>query len=215
MVPEAVQHRGLVARELVDPLLMLLGQRQQRRLAGQLGDEQAQHLLETIWRERLLPVPVPLDRRTHRGPGVAQVVLVQDQRARHVGGIERRRQDHVRERDDMSRTSLPRVRAMTGQVTLQHMPAVARLRHRVTHRTRRLPRLGLEPPAGVVSFHPAALDLDDAGPDARPRHDEVRFVLAVLLHQPHRVQQRGVVRQLVAQCLPDGALAVSPVEPLR
>ena len=115
----------------------------------------------------------------------------------------------------MSRTSLPRVRALTAQVTLQHMPAVARLRHRVAHLPRRVPRLGLEPPAGVVSFHPAALDLNDAGPDARPRHDEVRFVLAVLLHQPHRVQQRNVVRQLVAKRLPNGPLAVPPVDPLR
>jgi hypothetical protein len=82
----------------------------------------------------------------------------------------------------MSCTRPRRVRALTGEVTLQHVPTVARLRHRVAHRTRRLPRLGLEPPADAVSFNPATLDLEDADPNARPRHNQVRFILTVLLH---------------------------------
>ena len=75
----------------------------------------------------------------------------------------------------------------------------------------RVDRLVLHLPAGLPPRQPvvgdgAALDLQYGDAGARQRDDQVGLVVALAVDEPQVRQQRGVVRQLVAQRLPDRSL---------
>src|SRR4051812_782581 len=75
--------------------------------------------------------------------------------------------------------------------------------------------LALLVPALAVATDVTALDLHHGDPDARPGDQHVQLTLPVALEQPHRVEQRSVVGQLVAQRVPDGTLRVAVLSELR
>src|SRR4051794_39969050 len=60
------------------------------------------------------------------------------------------------------------------------------------------------PPLAVRASDVAALDLDHRNADARPGNDDVGLVVLVAFLQRDGMEQRGLVRELVAQPLPDG-----------
>ena len=61
-------------------------------------------------------------------------------------------------------------------------------------------------PLALVAADVPALHLDDRNADARPADDKVGLILGGTLDHRHRVQQRCVSGELVAQDLPDPPL---------
>src|SRR5271165_1621725 len=81
------------------------------------------------------------------------------------------------------------------------MPAVLGLRDGILDRTGLA--AGRLVPLALVPADVPALHLDDRNADARPADNKVDLILGGTLDHRHRVQQRCVSGELVAQDLPD------------
>jgi hypothetical protein len=103
--------------------------------------------------------------------------------------------DQVREAGGGSFAAVP------GQQPEQDMPAVLGLYDGVLNRMSFA--AGRLVPPGLVAADVPALHLDDRDADARPTDDKVGLILGGALDHRHRVLQRRVSGELVAQDLPD------------
>ena len=96
---------------------------------------------------------------------------------------------------------------MAQQVAPEHVLAVLGLQDRAADRTLAARRLLV--PAVAIAGHMAALDLDSTQTQAGPRDEQVDLLLPLTLEQTDRVEQHHLIRQLLAQRLPDRPLGAA------
>src|SRR6185437_8948973 len=84
VVLQAVECRSLIARHLVDALLMLLGDRQQRRLAKQLAGQHVNETLQCFGSQQFVAAAVAFDPSPHTVRRIPHVRLVEYEVARTV-----------------------------------------------------------------------------------------------------------------------------------
>ena len=167
----------------------------------QVGPGQhAGHLHGPGRRQGCVALAVRFDCPQHLGDNLLQILPVDQHGPREAGSLEAVASITIRQRDQVDRPTVFSLRAMPRELTLQHVPAVLRLAHRVNPIPHSLLALL---PIPLVAANIPTLDLDHRPANTRQQNDEIRLVLMLPLLKPQAMEENRPVGQLVAQGLPD------------